>query len=466
MAGLLAVALAFVAEPFVARVFLWILPAAVAVLPALENYAQPGVVTHHVLLLVLVALTAGCVARADTYDTGWGFLAGLCAGFGVWLTPEAMPYGLLCFGLLFLRWLKRPVGAGLAACGAGFIDVLGFGFAIDPPAGGYGVVEIDRLSVVFVALGLAVFCIGILCWRIEAVADLRLRRAAAAAGAVALLGAWLALFPGVAAGPGGLLGPADAKLFFGVIGEMQPVRATASSFAAMWPGIMGLAIAAAFCLARRDWGWWYGLAALAITFALGVKFVRFLPVPAAAGAVLVVLALQAISARYADRPRLLPVMRVALVCLLLAVPYLPADAHRPAAGGIPSAACDLGASTQALQRASFAIVLADVNVTPELLWQSDDIAVGSLYHHGIAGFLRLRAAWRAPGNSAVEPDAVRQTGARFVLACAGAGRSGLVADLPKTTLWDAVTTGTAPPWLVPLMSSYDGYRLYAVAPAN
>ena len=132
IAGLLGLSLAFVAEPFVARRFLWLLPVASALLPALANYAGPGVVTHHVLLLALLALTAGCVARADRYDTAWNFLAGAAGGFAIWLTPEAMPFVLLCYGLPFLRWLQRPAGAGLAACGAGIFDVLCFGFALDP----------------------------------------------------------------------------------------------------------------------------------------------------------------------------------------------------------------------------------------------------------------------------------------------------------------------------------------------
>jgi hypothetical protein len=93
------------------------------------------------------------------------------------------------------------------------------------------------------------------------------------------------------------------------------------------------------------------------------------------------------------------------------------------------------------------------------------MVVGSLYHHGIAGFLALRAAWRAtPG--ATPPAAVMATGASFVLFCPAAGRTLLVADLPRTTLWDALLTSRPPPWLrLVATAPAGGYRLYAIGAA-
>jgi hypothetical protein len=116
----------------------------------------------------------------------------------------------------------------------------------------------------------------------------------------------------------------------------------------------------------------------------------------------------------------------------------------------------------ALGVAAGKIVLADVNQTPELLWRSKILTVGSLYHHGVAGFLRLRAAWRAVPGSA-EPPEVAATGAQYVLFCSGAGRTDLVADLPQATLWDALLAGHPPPWLS--LSAADqktGWRLYQI----
>ena len=43
-----------------------------------------------------------------------------------------------------------------------------------------------------------------------------------------------------------------------------------------------------------------------------------------------------------------------------------------------------------------AVVPADVNDTPDLLYRTQVRTVGSLYHRDIEAFARLRAAWRVP----------------------------------------------------------------------
>jgi hypothetical protein len=415
------------------------------------------------VLLALIGFTAGLVIRAWHGDTGRYFAAGLCGGFAIWLTPETLPFIMLCFGVLFLRWLEKPAGAGMAALGAGFFDVLGFGLAIDPPVGGYGIAEIDRLSIVFTGLGLALLLGGVLLWRLQAVPDLRLRRAAGITGVLLLLACWLSLFPDLLQGRDGLMSAADAKLFFSSIVEMQPALPSPKSFALLWPGLAALFILLPICLARRGWLWWYGFFCVVLALGLGVKFLRFTPFSAAAAAVVMVIGLQNISARFSARPALAAAGRLGLIGFLLLVPFLPALAARPAAKPAPLAsACDLARFAPALGVAAGQVVLADINLTPELLWRSQVLTVGSLYHHGIAGFLAIRAAWRAaPGT--VEPGAVRATKARFVLICDGDGRTDLVADLPEPTLWDALTAGKPPDWLVPVAREQSGgFVLYKI----
>ena len=98
-----------------------------------------------------------------------------------------------------------------------------------------------------------------------------------------------------------------------------------------------------------------------------------------------------------------------------------------------------------------------------MLYRTQIETVGSLYHHGVAGYLRDRAAWRAQPGQDVPPE-VSATGARFVLFCPSAGRYALVADLPKDTLWDALEAGTVPPWASLAGSNADGWRLYKITP--
>jgi hypothetical protein len=65
-----------------------------------------------------------------------------------------------------------------------------------------------------------------------------------------------------------------------------------------------------------------------------------------------------------------------------------------------------------------------------LLYRTRILTVGSLYHRNAAAYMRLRDAWRAePGDT--EPEAVRATRARFLLACKGSPRLGLVSDFAE-----------------------------------
>jgi hypothetical protein len=107
------------------------------------------------------------------------------------------------------------------------------------------------------------------------------------------------------------------------------------------------------------------------------------------------------------------------------------------------------------------IVLADVGYTPELLYRTDLLTVGSLYRN-ITGFMRLRGAWRSEPSDAV-PEAVRATRASLVLACPHSSRSPLVADLPPDTLWDRLDRNEPPPWLRLIADDpASGFVLYGI----
>ncbi len=252
--GFLGVVLAWAAEPFAARRYLWAAAAAAAMLPGFTTIALPGVVGYHILLLVMIALTAGCVARAWRDDRWMGFLAGIAGGFAIWLTPETMPFVLAAYMALLLRWWQRPNGIVLLSVAAGCFDVLGLGFFVDPPGGGYGVPAVDRLSYVYVALGLLLLGGTVLLARFQS----RLGRGRGPVGLVLLAGlmvAWIAVFPRVAMGPYGILPPDQAKAFFGVMTELRPVRG-AALVVFLLPGFCAVAYALWRGLGpqKPDWG--------------------------------------------------------------------------------------------------------------------------------------------------------------------------------------------------------------------
>jgi hypothetical protein len=158
---------------------------------------------------------------------------------------------------------------------------------------------------------------------------------------------------------------------------------------------------------------------------------------------------------------------VGLIVLVLLVPELPALAQigraaTPPGKSYPS--CALRQIGALLRPAAGQVVLADASASPELLWRSAVITTGSLYQHGVPAYLRARAAWRAPAGE-TEPAEFAATGATYVLFCPSARRYVLVADLPQTTLWDALQAGRPIPWLAEIASdSATGWRLYRVRP--
>ena len=80
----------------------------------------------------------------------------------------------------------------------------------------------------------------------------------------------------------------------------------------------------------------------------------------------------------------------------------------------------------------------------------------------MAGFLRLRAAWRSEPSATV-PAAVAATDAALVLFCPTAERSPLVRDLPRDTLLDRLNQDDVPAWLrLVATDAESGNRLYRV----
>lgn len=454
--GLLGLSIAFAAAPFAARKFLVLAPIAAVLMPALANYALPGVVTHHVILLVPIAFCAGCLVRARTGARLPAWLAGIAGGIAIWITPETMPFILLLFGGFFLVWLGNQA-APIGVVGRAFALMLLAACLIDPPHGGWLTPEIDRLSIVYAALGVDV---ALLTWALGRIGPRPV--VAIPLGGLCIL-AWLALFPKVALGPFGLMSPADAKRFFGPIIEMQPIHTWPMAVEFLLPGVVALIYAGLSWQRRKHWIWLYTMAALIFALILALRFARFSPFSSLMAAGLLPVMLTDITNALGEDTLGAMLSRIALVALMVVAPrlavFVPAGHPSPANHLTP---CDLSLFSKNLAPYAGYIVLADVNDTPELLWRTNIITVGSLYQNGIAGFLRLRAAWRAPAGTQI-PPAFRATRAQLVLVCPAAGHSLLVQGAPDDSLLDSILAGHPPPWLKriepPTPGGYDLYRV-------
>lgn len=471
--GLLGIAVAWTVAPVARRGWLWTAPVAVSLTPGVLGYGQLGCVTHHLPLVLLVVMGWGHAGRAALGDGRAGWCAGLFAGLGIWMSPEAMPFGLMGLGVIGLAWIMRPgpgVGAALRGAGGGLLATIAFALLVDPPQGGRSVAELDRISVVFLCLA-AIVCA--LCWT-TCVLDgrrlsLRTRFTAAAAGAGLGAALWLALFPAYLRGLGGLMTPEQARAFFGPIQEMRPLLTLRDLAAFTLTG--ALAVLGGVVLGWRARGlpgalWLYAALCAAAGLALAVAHRRFAVYPEAAGAMMLPVLLTEASRPALARWR--PLLRPGLIAAFLLLPFLPAalgivsPAEAAQARAEAKAAhCAVGTLAPALRPYAGAVVLADVNDTPELLYRTGVRTVGSLYHPGIAAFMRLRAAWRARDLGHV-PAALRATEARYVLACPGALRTSLV-DGPRTTLFDRLDRGDPPTWLTPVLRDpASGFVLYRI----
>ncbi len=441
---------------------------------AWDGYGNFGYVTHHVLLIAAVATTIGFSGRAAVGDTTAGLGAGTAAALGIWLSPETAPFSLLALGAIGVGWAagRGDTGAAMAACGSALAVLIGLGFALDPPYGGYGVVELDRLSMVFVWLAV-IICASAWCLR---GAERWLRSAPARALALLLAAGggaatWLTLFPAFLHGLGGIVTKSQGDAFFSYIGEMQPVATFGGvSLHLLGPALATLAAAVFAADARGTPGdrramalWTYCSVCGVVAIAIGVWHVRFTGYAKLGAALL----LPIILSRMAPSKHLLRPLVLAVFLLLPPLPYQlgllsPTEAERVRERRT-STLCSVRLLAPLLSSYAGKVVLANVNDTPELLWRSPVLTVGSLYHSGIEAFMRLRAAWRADDLADV-PSALRTAGVEYLLICPGERRSAVVAGAAGT-LWDRVHAGDPPSWLTRVdIEGGSGFILYRVNP--
>ncbi|WP_284945690.1 hypothetical protein [Acidisoma cladoniae] len=460
--GLLCAAIAWATAPLTDRAWRWTTPLVAVSYAPIVDYGFPGVIHHHILLAVTSIMTLGWAFRATRGSASAGWRAGVWAAIGLWFSPETMPFTLMAFGALGLAWLTegsaRLAARSLRAMGSALVLLVALIVTIDPPQGGLWASQIDRVSIVYVWMGLACCGIGWVTWALDRTSLADTGRKALGGGlAVLLLGAWILGNPVLLLGPSGLLTPKQSHAFFGIISEMAPPDTVPELLSAALPGLLGAMVVLGMAMRHRTVLWGYAVACAIVVVALGLAHFRFDTYGAvlAAGALPVALSRLRVSTARA---------RAALRMGVLAVFLLGPFAGLWAATGSDEdddAVCSVQADIPLLAPFSGRVVLADVDDTPELLYRTGVLTVGSLYHTNIAAFMRLRAAWRSRA-SPVEPGAVRATGAVAILACPGAARAALVQDLPPVTLFDQLDQDQPPPWVTLVGRGADGSALYRI----
>jgi hypothetical protein len=286
------------------------------------------------------------------------------------------------------------------------------------------------------------------------------------------LGLWFALFPALLRGPSGLVDAEATRIFSNGIQEMRPVASLPQAVGFLLNGAVAMLLLVWFAVSRRSLLWGYGALCVGVMLVFGQRYVRFSTYPAAAAAVTLPVILTECTRLLAMRPQIAQAAaRIGVIALMmLTYPGYLALGEARAASRQPAGApdCRVGGLGPMLAPYTGRVVLTDVNDVPELLYRTGILTVGSLYLRNVAGFMRLRAAWRS-GPSDTVPAPLRATGATLVLACPRpgphVGRSSLVADLPPETLLDRLNRGEVPPWLKEVARHpASGHVLYRIVP--
>lgn len=469
-AGLLGAGLAFAAAPLAGRSFLWSAPVVGLLLPGIRGFSQFGVIHYHILQIAMIAITAGFALRAaDGRSRPAAWYSGIAGGIALWVMPETMPFVLLCFVGLGFIWLNRPIGGAIARLGVGFLATLAAALWLDPPYGGVFMPEIDRLSIVYVTLGLAVCAAGLwLAW-LDRPLRTTLRAPLGIIGALAAFAIWLAIYPAVALGPYALIPASDMRVFFGHMAETQPITKPSEVALLLGPGILALLyVALRVYRGRRDVttvGVW-AIVAVGIMLSLGLtaRFVIFQQYPSAFAAALLPVALNDISSSLRTRPLFAAMARIGSIAGVLVLPYGLAVALATSTPHVTEKRpnCAMRHIAPLMRPAAGAIVLTPVQDVPELLYRTRIIGVGSLYQHGIDGYLRAFHAWRVPPGD-VEPAAVAATGAQFILFCLGGKKHPHVKHGTDHSLWHALGKDHPPAWLHLVgQDRKTGFRLYRI----
>ena len=477
----LGMAVIWAVAPLAQGRWLWSTAILLAVSPPVIGYGMTGIVHRHVLLAAIVAMMAGWAMRAalDARARGAGLALGAWAGIGIWLTPESMPFVLMAFGLVWFAWLAKPGfshyqpgrlpnrGRITRDAGVSFLAVVAATFLIDPPLEQPWHGFTDRLSVTYLALAGVTMLIGVIAMAIDRRGLSPTQRATTATlAATALLGLWIACFPGLLRGAESVVDPAQARAMLDVIAEMKPVRSTADLISMLLNGALATVFVGWCAVTRRSMLLGYAALCGVVLVGLGQSHFRFTIYPAIYAAGVLPICFGCLQARVAQwRDGWQAAARLALFCVVFVsgdVTMLGTLLMPGSADAATDADCSVRTLAPRLGPYAGQVVLSDVDDVPELLYRTGVLTVGSLYHRNAAGFMRLRDAWNSAPSDIV-PPAVRATEAGYVLACRHDTRP--QAGMAEAPLQTMLAKGAVPAWLDLVFDDRaSGFMLYRVRP--
>lgn len=445
--------------------------------PAMVQF-QPLRIDHHGWQIVSVV--AALNALLSTEARRGAPVAGVALAFGISVSLELLPFAAL-FALVFgLRWLADPAQRQWLVRYLDALALASIGFFLATRGPGDLTQYCDAVSPAYLA-GLAATALAV-----RGIAMFTLPRPVllGALGLAALVGAgaflWFA--PACTTGPFARLDPLVRSFWYDNVKEGMPVwRQDLAVMAQMLlPPLVGLQ--AAIRLARRErshfWAEYAGLLGGAILISIAVS--RFSGV---SSAIAVVPLTWQVRAWARQLPQLRGAVRKAGLVLAICVLFMPSVAIEGATatfaritagkGALPSAgnnagsppvsqSCSMPTSLAQLRRVPQGTILAQLDIGPFLLLQTDHRVVATGHHRASGAMHDVIAAFLAPPAQA--RAFAMQRHADYVLVCTDLVEAAMYRDRAPAGLAAQLLAGKRIDWLqpVPLGPGADRMRLWRV----
>jgi hypothetical protein len=440
-----------------------VMPALLA-LPVVFLYTGPGRVDHHGAILVFVVAVLGWTMRTlDRPVSRNAVWLGVWIGLGMWLSVEFLVAMALCALTLGLTSVMRDDRA-IARTGSRAFAVAALVMAVATiveRGWAWRVVEVDRISVAYVALAAAI-SVGF-----AGYAAIASRLPGRLAGLVAIaccggvaVAVVILLFPVLRGGPFGTVDPTVREIWLYQVAELKPVTDYQSAtwpIMVLTPIVLGL-IAGVTLTARRQehamllTGWLLAYCLLTIGQIRWGLFAHILALP---------LLLAAVAPVYdwLGRRSTATVLRpLFLVVLILAVPVA---VTLLGSSDEDELDCPIGGGATAVADLPGTTVLASQDLGPEIMYRSDHNVIATPYHRNEQGILFVREVMSMTPDEARPVLATREVG--IVLLCPGRNDLTHPPD-PVGTLYEALVDGPAPSWVAPIENPLDNdFILYEVA---
>ena len=515
--GAAAAAFAWAALPLVGRTAATLAAIATMTQFGLISYGAPVRGDHHIFFVFLAALGFGFAIRAlDRERAGesscagtptgvtralndaplsgraadrHAIFAGLAAAGGVWIGIEGFVFAALTLAALGLAWLAGddPPDApkGLRFAG-GFAAGLAGALAIERGPSVFAV-EYDRISIVHLTLGVlvALFFLAVRLGAARGALRSPLARLGAAlAGAAAVAGVWVLLFPKSIRGPMADVDPVYVGFILENITELGPGY-TLERF----PAILGATVLALPWLVWRlwregrekpgrwFWAWAYVAICIAVFGALTAGWVRW----TVYSGLFPCLVLGDMIARLTERiaaQKLKPVWREAGCALVVAFFLLGplTAAYATAIVVVPpekkaererAKVCSVNLLADVLNRPPWSdrprTVLMGVNYGAEILYRTRHRVVGTPYHRSASGLRETFEAFAAQDDAFVREILIRRD--VELIAICPEGKEGLSRE--KGGFYDRLKT-EPPAWVreTALPAEAAAFRLFQVQPGS